>query len=36
MNTTVNYIPDNWKPENKKSFNKWIKKIFKHVKKSKQ
>lgn len=36
MNLQVNYIPDNWQPKDTKSFNKWINKIYKHVKKSKQ
>lgn len=29
MNTTTNFIPDNWHPNN---FNSWIEKINQHVK----
>jgi hypothetical protein len=28
-------IPDNWNPNDKNGFNKWINKVYKHAKKSK-
>ena len=35
MNLTVNDLPKNWKPNDTEEFNKWIEKIFNHVKKTK-
>ena len=35
MNLTVNYIPENWKPNDTEAFNKWIDKIHEHVKNTK-
>lgn len=35
MNLHINHIPENWNPECTKSFNRWISKVYRHVKKSK-